>query len=209
MKKLLSICIVSILLTGCNKGVSQKEYKDLQVTDNESIVALSKLEEQYLNLESEYNGLVDDYKELGNKYNELLSLNEDTINTLSDMTTKYMDLLATTGEDVVVEAWGNVAFGDNVKYSIIDSYTIQYIHSIESVIENSILLSFKSVTDNISTLQAATSSKNIDYVYIKIIDYNFCPVYELFIDFSGVEVKTDILTNVIYNDLITEALEQL
>lgn len=209
MRKIIICTFICLLLTGCSSGVSQEEY-DRMISINKDLLSnYSELDIKHQGLNADYNNMFNEYQQIQDKYDELLSAYDDSADRLMDMTTKYTDLLATTGEDVVIEAWGNVAFGDNVKYSVMDSSTIQYIYSIESVKENNIILSFKSVTDNISTLQAVTSSKDIDYVYIKILDNNFYPVYELFIDFSGDEVKTDMLTNAIYNDLIATALEQL
>ena len=184
MKKLFVLITACLLLSGC----SNSEYDKLQ---------------------TDYNNLSANYNETKEKYDKLVDSNKETADALVETTTKYMDLLAESG-DIVVGAWGTAAFGDNTEYSMLNKSTVQYKAILNGVSKDSIHDLLQEFSDNVGTLKIVASQKELTNIYIKIVDSNSSPILELFVDLSDSDnPKTDMLTNTTYNDIIAEALDEL
>lgn len=202
MKKLLLICIISILFTGCEKGVSQEKYDTI-------LNNLQILRTEHDELNVKYNELLSQNEILIESNNELEQLNQETIDSLTNITNKYTEVSAENG-DIVIEAWGNVAFGDNTDYSILDQSTVQYKTYLNEVSDATIKNWLTSLTDNIGLLKVIAPQKEFSFVYIKAVNNDSSPIFEMFIDLSDLDnVQTSMITESTYNNMISRALDGL
>jgi hypothetical protein len=185
MKKLMLILLIILSFSGCSKDITQKEYDNLHTS--------------YQFLQSEYDDLV-------KKYEEIENLNSETITTLNDVTKKYMDLLSTEG-NIVMEAWGTSTFGDDTEYSLLNNSTVQYKVAIKTVTINNISSVFNDFIENTGTLKLSADSQNITDVYIKVVNGDLKPLFELsFSTLDSEEPEPSMMINMDYSDIITNAI---
>lgn len=195
MKKILIFTVFLLLLTGCNKSVSQEEYDAL-------VAEFDTLSKNYSELESNHNNRENDYRELSDKYYEA---SESLAKALLENVNLKLE-----NEDIVIDAWGSSSFGNDTEYSMINEITIQYNVLIGSDTKKELSSFFNSYANNIAMLNMIVTEKNIQYVFIKVVNENCTPVLEIFIDFSeSNNIKSDVLINETYDNLISDALNDI
>lgn len=184
--------IIGILLTGCNAGVSQNKYDNLQA--------------KYDILKVDYDTMKVDYDKSKDDLSDLKAL-------CSDLSKEKVDsaINSINTDDIVIEAWGTTAFGDKTILSRIDSNTVQYTASIDNAKSGGVSKFFSKYKKYASLLKSAMDTNDTQYVYIKAVDTGLNPICELFIDLSsGTEnATTDIMTNSSYNDIIEAVISKL
>lgn len=183
MKKLLIVCIIGLLLTGCSKGIPQETFDNL---DSE----YSILQNKYDELLTEHNNLQNDIKELRLSYSALEVENNENKEMYSEYLTKYGELLAETVGDDILNAWGVTTFG-SVESGLISNNSVQLVVTIDKATADNLKSISEQLFNGIETLVIVNTvdTKNL---YIKVVDKTGVPIIEYsFLNISGdTEVKT-------------------
>jgi outer membrane murein-binding lipoprotein Lpp len=206
MKRILRfflLVLACFLLSGCTNKISQDDY-DLIKIENE------KLQIDIDSLKSENTKLNSKLEELQKSYDTLSDENETNKSLASEYMKLYMNSSVST-QDIVTEAWGTATFGDDTKFVRIDQNTIQYNAIINEISKENIISVFSSFKKFAGALGPAMEAENTKYTYIKVIDKNSLPVFELFIDISNGSnnSRVEFLMNEFYDDLVKNAVNEV
>jgi len=169
MKRLLLLIFAAMItMSGCNSSVSEKEYEALQLERD-------TLNQKYVEIEKKY-------KELSDINSQLQEEKEEAENSYNEYLNKYSDLVTKSFQSGFIGAWGKVIYGDNIQYAQFGDDAVQLNVLKERITKDSILDFYNKLMDNASTL--ATMTSNVDYIYVRLLDENYAPVLEFFINQS-------------------------
>lgn len=204
MKKLILIILSCLIfISGCSKGISQEDY-NLVKSDYEKLLSDNE------KLKNDNESLNNELSDLQSRYDILYDENEINKELSSNYTKLYMDTAVDT-DDIVTQAWGTAAFGDNTKFARVDQDTIQYNAVIDEISQENINDFFNKLQDFTGALGLAMETENTKFTYIKVTDTSSLPIFELFIDISeGTDnSKIDIMINAIYDNLVKNAINKI
>lgn len=189
MKKILLCVLLLLMLTGCEKKVSQGEYDNLKAD-------YEKLQTEQVNLKSSYEELVKENEENAANYEEYLN--------------KYSEVFASNFDEDLILAWGKSVFGDSTQCGKINNEASQLIITISSVDKSAIQTFINNFYDNLSTLKTTldiAESVAVTKIYLKVISQDCIPIMEVYINLTDYKnVITKMMINPNHMDVVYDAL---
>lgn len=183
MKRVILMCIVGLLLTGCSKGVSQETFNKLN---------------------NDYEEIQKEYQEIKALYDELYLENEDNKNSFKDYFDKYTGLYAEKKKGSLVEAWGETTFL-NCESSMVGDKNIQFIVPINSN-EEEILSEYNNLLNSLTSLALANSINEISSVFIKYVDSQGIPIMEISLLNENDDNSANFMVSIDYMDTVLNTL---
>lgn len=197
MKKILLCMGLLLLFTGCSK-VSQKDYDELK--------------SEYDTLKTDYDNIQNENSRLKNDYNTLKEENDTTKADYKEYLNKYSEVIANNSDKNFIEAWGKTAFGDGVECGKIDNDKVQLTVSMTNVNSKNINKFMTTLYDNISllgVLYGATSNMEVHKIYLKVIDNDSSPVFEIFLNLEDTtDLKVEFSVSETYSSIVYSTLNE-
>jgi chaperonin cofactor prefoldin len=200
MKKLILLCLSSVLLVGCSDNISKKDYDAVNAD-------YAEINEEFRLLTEDYEKLDKEYNDLQNTYAELESEKEALTNLYNDVVSKNNELYEEDSDTTILKAWGITSFGDNTECVKINKNSVQFNTVISEVSSDSISDFYKQLNDSLTNLALVVSIDGTENIYIKALDIKGFPVIEYYMvgDGSGGEI----MISQKYYDVVTDTFNNM